>query len=350
MKLPHIALSIALLISVAPAARAADADPVVRVTGGQIRGRMIPGGGVAFKGVPFAQPPVGDLRWRDPAPVKPWTGVRDAAGSAPVIELTSRARMALGSKAPIIGTYQGVWPGISLLDDGVKKAGPTGSTWIDTNTGFIRAVKAWGDTSLWIANLPPAKTVVSGARYQQVIADVHAGKFGAVHHLHGREGVGVHLGGGRLHRAQNIAIVHGRKMARQSALDADFGGTPRFGFERLRPNLLGREEIRGLVARSDAEGAELASHKADVGEIDVAGDDVANDIPDQATADFVAGHDQTEQVSSFAAGEAHTLIVVQHAAIEGGENFLQGRAHGGRHVFAYVVPRAILQRPAIAPA
>lgn len=31
-----------------------------------------------FKGVPFAQPPVGDLRWREPQPVKPWNGIKKA--------------------------------------------------------------------------------------------------------------------------------------------------------------------------------------------------------------------------------------------------------------------------------
>ena len=31
-----------------------------------------------FKGVPFAQPPVGDLRWREPQPVKPWAGIKKA--------------------------------------------------------------------------------------------------------------------------------------------------------------------------------------------------------------------------------------------------------------------------------
>lgn len=31
-----------------------------------------------FKGVPFAQPPVGELRWKEPQPVKSWTGVRKA--------------------------------------------------------------------------------------------------------------------------------------------------------------------------------------------------------------------------------------------------------------------------------
>lgn len=32
----------------------------------------------AFKGIPFAAAPIGDLRWRAPQPVKPWQGVRDA--------------------------------------------------------------------------------------------------------------------------------------------------------------------------------------------------------------------------------------------------------------------------------
>jgi hypothetical protein len=97
--------------------------------------------------------------------------IHQAAGAATVIELTSRARLRLGGSAPILGTYQGVWPGIGLQDDGGKKAGPTGSTWIDTNTGFIRAARAWGGGTLWIGNEPPLRTVVTGARYLQVIAD-----------------------------------------------------------------------------------------------------------------------------------------------------------------------------------
>ena len=44
---------------------------------GSLRGQIL-GDVVSFKGVPFAAPPVGALRWREPAPVRPWAGVRNA--------------------------------------------------------------------------------------------------------------------------------------------------------------------------------------------------------------------------------------------------------------------------------
>jgi len=58
-------------------------EPVVSVSGGRIRGRLMPDGGAAFKGIPFARPPVGNLRWRDPQPVEPWAGVREADHFSP---------------------------------------------------------------------------------------------------------------------------------------------------------------------------------------------------------------------------------------------------------------------------
>lgn len=39
---------------------------------------VVRNGVVAFKGIPFAAPPVGKLRWRPPEPVKPWVGVQSA--------------------------------------------------------------------------------------------------------------------------------------------------------------------------------------------------------------------------------------------------------------------------------
>ena len=94
-----------------------------------------------------------------------------AGSQALVIPITSRSRMDLASADPIIGTYQGVWPGIQVLDSGSAKAGPTGSPWIDTNSGFFRAVRAWGHRAVWLGNLPPERTIVPAERYLQAVAD-----------------------------------------------------------------------------------------------------------------------------------------------------------------------------------
>jgi len=51
--------------------------PVVHISAGTLRGAM-QGNIAVFKGVPFAAPPLGDLRWRPPQPPTPWKGERDA--------------------------------------------------------------------------------------------------------------------------------------------------------------------------------------------------------------------------------------------------------------------------------
>jgi para-nitrobenzyl esterase len=53
-----------------------------KVTGGAVEG-VVKDSIASFKGIPFAAPPVGDLRWRSPQPVKPWTGVKKADEFAP---------------------------------------------------------------------------------------------------------------------------------------------------------------------------------------------------------------------------------------------------------------------------
>ena len=75
-KLSFWILSLALIPTVS--LHAAGADPVVAVTGGKISGRILPSGRAEFLGIPFAQPPVGDLRWHQPVAPKAWDGVRDA--------------------------------------------------------------------------------------------------------------------------------------------------------------------------------------------------------------------------------------------------------------------------------
>ena len=54
----------------------------VEVEGGNIEG-ITEGGLIVYKGVPFAAPPVGALRWREPQPVTGWLGTRVAGRFAP---------------------------------------------------------------------------------------------------------------------------------------------------------------------------------------------------------------------------------------------------------------------------
>jgi para-nitrobenzyl esterase len=50
----------------------------VPVTGGAIHGKALGDGSDLFRGIPFAAPPVEELRWKPPQPVVPWKGVREA--------------------------------------------------------------------------------------------------------------------------------------------------------------------------------------------------------------------------------------------------------------------------------
>jgi para-nitrobenzyl esterase len=67
----------AMFALVAVSLTAAQGKDQVTIDTGQLKG-AVADGVVSFKGVPFAAPPVGDLRWRAPQPVKAWTGVRQA--------------------------------------------------------------------------------------------------------------------------------------------------------------------------------------------------------------------------------------------------------------------------------
>ena len=52
-------------------------EPVVQIGAGTLRGTII-GSAIAFRGIPYARPPIGELRWQPPEPPLPWQGVREA--------------------------------------------------------------------------------------------------------------------------------------------------------------------------------------------------------------------------------------------------------------------------------
>jgi para-nitrobenzyl esterase len=71
-------LTLALLFWAAGTSAQSDGSLVVGTTSGQLKGVARAGGGAEFLGIPYAQPPIGDLRWSESLPAKPWQGVREA--------------------------------------------------------------------------------------------------------------------------------------------------------------------------------------------------------------------------------------------------------------------------------
>ena len=55
-----------------------DRSTLRTIDSGVVQGYANPYGGHTWLGIPFAAPPVGELRWRPPQPVSPWPGVRNA--------------------------------------------------------------------------------------------------------------------------------------------------------------------------------------------------------------------------------------------------------------------------------
>jgi len=75
------------LVALGLLAFAVRAEPV-QVTGGAVEGEPS-GATTRYLGIPFAAPPVGELRWRAPQPVLPWNGVKQARSFSPACAQTA---------------------------------------------------------------------------------------------------------------------------------------------------------------------------------------------------------------------------------------------------------------------
>jgi para-nitrobenzyl esterase len=84
--------------------------PTARVTGGEVQG-VVTGSVASFKGIPFASPPVGELRWRAPQPVPPWSGVKKADTFAPGCVQDARLSTMMGGSTNLSEDclYLNVW-------------------------------------------------------------------------------------------------------------------------------------------------------------------------------------------------------------------------------------------------
>src|SRR5258708_23517003 len=77
---------------------AATSDALVQIDAGTLRGTHI-GSTIAFRGIPYARPPVGELRWAAPLAAVPWQGVREAAAPRPAC--TQRAAGLISLPPPL---------------------------------------------------------------------------------------------------------------------------------------------------------------------------------------------------------------------------------------------------------
>jgi para-nitrobenzyl esterase len=82
LELPLLVISALLAATVLPGY--AQPPHTVQISNGLVAGVANQDTGVRiFKGIPFAEPPIGDLRWKPPQPVKDWKGVRPAIQFGP---------------------------------------------------------------------------------------------------------------------------------------------------------------------------------------------------------------------------------------------------------------------------
>ena len=123
-------------LGVSAVAASTTVDTIVDTPSGKLKGFVDPTRGLrAFRGIPYAQPPTGDLRWRAPQPFGKWTGTRDAT--------------AFGNTC--LQNRQGGWATV----EGVRNA---------------------SEDCLYLNVVAPATTAAASANYP-VVVYLHAGEF-----------------------------------------------------------------------------------------------------------------------------------------------------------------------------
>lgn len=113
----HIVIAAMLAMSAPVTSDGATTAHRVRIKAGTLASTVTEPGGVwAFRGIPFAAPPIGELRWQAPQPLKAWRGVRNAdkfsAGCAQNVvfaDVIGRGQSSSGESSSEDCLYLNVW-------------------------------------------------------------------------------------------------------------------------------------------------------------------------------------------------------------------------------------------------
>lgn len=89
----------------------------------------------------------------------------------PFVEIVPRQELRLEPGVRVLATHEGLWAGVRIEKDQAK-AQPTGGPWIETNSGFLKFLRAAAPAgaAVWIAHPAPAEPQPA-SRYVQAIAD-----------------------------------------------------------------------------------------------------------------------------------------------------------------------------------
>src|SRR5882757_7652299 len=106
---------VGLMVAATPATAAQ-----VRTQSGVVAGST-EDGIAAYKGIPFAAPPVGENRWRDPVPVTPWSAVKQATVYGPNCPQPARTDMGVNARSKAATAedclYLNVWTPAASADE-----------------------------------------------------------------------------------------------------------------------------------------------------------------------------------------------------------------------------------------
>jgi para-nitrobenzyl esterase len=208
-------------------------DAVVRTSAGALRGRVCDHG-VLFGGVPYAAPPVDELRFRAPAPVHAWEGVRDANSQGPPLPQPVRTLPGLDSRT-LLGGWDGQGPELTL------------NVWTPDPGAANLPVLVWLHGGAFVAG-SPAQAVYDGSAWMRdgvvlVTVAYRLGIEGFVHFSGGETNVALRDQLAALEWVQREITAFGGDPSRV-CVAGQSAGAMSIGW------LLGAERSRGLFARA----------------------------------------------------------------------------------------------------